>query len=249
VPNCMMRHTPICLRWLGMIVQVRVLRSSMGFRPNGCVFKFIFIPMGWTRIWPTQNQVRMWVLFFTFGCTWNQKNKTWFFLKKTKTKKKSDKNLKPEKIIIYKTWWAPETRQVRIQMLDFIRGCGFRCQIQLGYIFLYVRFSVNPTRPIVIPMDDAGSQWLHLLSVTPGCCTNHTWSVQLNCCWAQARDARSYHLISLLCGGAMTGGWEQVTIGRLLLSITPSMFKYLSSLIFYNNFDHSSYYKIKIIKN
>jgi hypothetical protein len=116
-------------------------------------FRCIFAPMTRIQIWPTQNQIWVWVSFFTCGCTWNPK--------KPETRKKSEKtwkktrNLreikKPWKKLICKTRRAPEpteTRQVQVRVPNFT--CGFGCQFNLTTFFHGSDFW--STRPVTIPI-------------------------------------------------------------------------------------------------
>jgi hypothetical protein len=84
--------------------------------------------------------------------TWNPKNYE-KNSKKSKTRKKLKKNKKhkiknPETNTFTKHDGHPNlTRnsQVYIRLPDFTCMCGFRCQIQLDYIFSRVEFLINPT--------------------------------------------------------------------------------------------------------
>jgi hypothetical protein len=116
--------------------------SSIGFRPDGCRFRFIFAPTGWTRTT---------VLFFTRRCIRN--------LKRPEIWKKTQKLKFMNSLSYCETQKTPkggahlqnptnprralETRWVWVS--NFTRECRFECQIQPNYIFSQVWFSVDQT--------------------------------------------------------------------------------------------------------
>jgi hypothetical protein len=144
------------------------------FRPDECVFEFIFTLTGWTRTWPAQNQVRMRVSFFTRGCTRNPK--------KTRNPKNPESDLKTLKGTRTKHEKTPNLRktpmetQKKLERNTFTKfdghpkpdGFGFRCQFSPSGVdsgvkfnptsfFSQVRFLVNLIRiqPIAIPSKQA----------------------------------------------------------------------------------------------
>jgi hypothetical protein len=133
-------------------------RLPVGFRPDGCGFRFIFAPMGWPIPDPHRTGFGCGFCFPPAGAPeinkkiWkgpenNLKPKKTMKGTRIKHEKKPDENKNKKNTFTNPTgtWTRPETRRVLVQVPVFTRRCGFRCQIQPDFIFLRVRFSINPT--------------------------------------------------------------------------------------------------------